>query len=161
MSCHTHPNGNLRLLLADARTELRAAKDDEANARAIAEQAAIDAAGGSKALGANADDRERALTIALLRDATYLRARQALRNAEDRVESLEAHLEGFMDARRDEERQVRAALAEALSRAGIQVDGPSEHAGFGAALTTTADRLLTRRVAHEYADAPEDDGIPF
>ena len=59
---------SLRSELADARIERREAQDSYDDAKAQAEQRVIDAAGGAKRLGANAEDRARAVTLALNAD---------------------------------------------------------------------------------------------
>jgi hypothetical protein len=108
----------LRLQLANARTDLRSAKDDHELAKAQAEQHAID----SGVNGKNADERARNLTLALAMDQAYQAALRALRAAEAEVERLDALLEGARDARRADEWAIRAKLADGLFRAGVQSD---------------------------------------
>jgi hypothetical protein len=57
-----------RQQLAEARIGLRLAQDVYDLVKAQAAQRIIEAAGGAKHMGANAEDRERALTIALAAD---------------------------------------------------------------------------------------------
>lgn len=113
----------LRLQLAQARADLRSAKDDYEAVRAACEQHAIDA---GHADGKNAEERSRKLVLALNGDRHYLAARRQYRQAEAEVERLDALLEGARDARRYDEWTIRARLADALMGAGVQSDGERE-----------------------------------
>ena len=114
----------LRTELADARAELRDAQDADDAITAQAEQRIIDAAGGAKHLGANAEDRARALTLALQDDEDHLHARSRLREAQARVDFAQALLDDAIDARRTEDRASRDRASAALERL-AEVRGPS------------------------------------
>lgn len=112
MNQHFRGLPEIRLSLADARANLRTAKDTLEIVRAEAEQRCIDLAGG--AIGKNETERSRALTLALARDPQYIRALSQARRVEAEVERLDALLEGAKDGRRLEEWTIRARLADAL-----------------------------------------------
>ena len=57
-----------RRQLAVARTALRTTQDDHDRIKAVTEHAVITQVGGSKQLGVNAEDRDRALRLALEAD---------------------------------------------------------------------------------------------
>lgn len=114
--------------LAGARAQLAAAKDAERFAKALAEAEAAAALNG--ALGKNAEERERTLTLALLRDPQYQAALAALRSSERLVLECEADLEAWRDARRESEWAVRAALVNALERRAIFSDAAGADASF-------------------------------
>jgi hypothetical protein len=153
MTTYVDQPQNLWEMLADARAEKRTALDTYSFVKAEAEQRAIDAAGGEKALGANADSRERALTLALARDRTHQEALGQLRYWERTVERLEASVQAYEDDRRSQERQVRAELVDALRTNGIPLDGRSEHAPASAVLRHTSDRALTNRARGAWQDS--------
>jgi len=111
----------LRLRLAECRTTLRQTKDLHEQALAQTEQAAID---DGRAVGKNAEERARSLTLALMNDASYQAARTRLRSAESETERVEALLESARDERRASEWQIRMRLADALFRGGVQSDEP-------------------------------------
>jgi len=127
----------LRLSLAEARSNLRSAKDAFEVAEAQAEQRAIDS---GLAGGKNIEERQRNTLLALQQDSAYLAAQKALRGAEGNVDRLEALLEGARDARRIDEWRIRAQLVGALNRAGVASDSP-DRAGDGA-FDDTAQSVL-------------------
>jgi hypothetical protein len=143
----------LRLRLADTRATLRQAKDMFTVAQAEAEQHAID---NGLAGGKNAEERARSLTLALQKDAAYTGALSRLRSAEAECERIEALLESARDERRASEWQIRAQLADALFRAGIQSDA-AEPAG-ESAFDDAVDSSIYLAQAPAYDDEIE---IPF
>lgn len=106
---------NLRLQLADARAALRNAKDNHDMVKAQAEQQAIDH---GFAGGKNTEERSRSLTIALIDDRRYQEVLSRLRNAEHQVDHIQAMLDNADDDRRAYEWSIRAALCDALGKAG-------------------------------------------
>lgn len=118
----------IREKLAKARINLRSAKDAYELARAKAEQQAVST---GKADGKNAEERARALTVALSEDTGYITARTALRTCEAEVDRQEAALEGARDARRYDEWTIRAQLVDALNRMHVP-SGHDDRAGEGA-----------------------------
>ena len=126
----------LRLAVADARSALRTAKDNHELAKAEAEQRAID----SGVNGKNETERTRNLTLALAQDRLYQEAHLQLRQWEAEVERREALLEAACDDRRNTEWQIRARLADALFRAGVQTDH-ADATGDGA-FDDTADEWI-------------------
>ena len=115
---------SLRSELADARIALREAQDGYDDAKAQAEQRVIDAAGGAKSLGANAEDRARAVTLALNSDEDYLHVLSRLREAQARVDQAQGLLEDAIDARRAEDRASRDRASAAIERL-AERSGPS------------------------------------
>lgn len=115
---------HVRLQLADARIHLRATQDEYDLVTADAEQRLIDAAGGAKGLGANAEDRARVLRVALTDDDAYRDALQALRSAQAEVDRLAAEVEITIDDRRAADRESRDRLTSTLQRWG---GGEDEH----------------------------------
>ncbi len=105
---------NLRLDLARAKSAMRIAQHTLRFEQAQYEEAIIERAGGSKALGANADDRQRALTIALGNDQDYQLLVKQVRELEYRVDDIEALIAGAVDERRRDEARIRDKLADAL-----------------------------------------------
>lgn len=105
----------LRQNLANARHELRAAKDSHATALAEATQRA-------QVTGKNKEERDTALALALHADEAYRNALQYMRRLEYEVERIEALLESACDDRRASEWQIRARLADGLFRANVQTD---------------------------------------
>lgn len=83
-------------------------------ARARAEQDVISALNGS--YGKNAEERERQLLLGLATHSGYQSAVRSAREAETALLMLEADLEVYKDARRQEEWSIRAELARALDR---------------------------------------------
>lgn len=104
----------LRIQFADAKAVLREQKADHETMKAIREQFAIDsgAHNGCK----NAEDRARALLIALDQDDDYLGARNRLRDAEYEVERLTAEITSAEDARDTEKLRVRDEANRVLDR---------------------------------------------
>jgi hypothetical protein len=140
----------LRAQLADARGRLRGTKDAYELAKAEAEQRAIEAGCNGK----NAEERGRSLLVAVSKDDQYLVAKAQLRYAENEVERLDALLEGARDARRYDEWQIRARLADALLQAGVQSDGDS---GAEGAFDDGMDAAVDEEIfAH---DRTEDNGM--
>jgi hypothetical protein len=95
----------LRKKLADIRGDLRDAERDLTYARALAEEAAIKKPDGAYAAARNAEERARALTLALGADEPYIAAATAEAMARDEMETLQAELDSLRDERR--ERQIR------------------------------------------------------
>ena len=115
---------SLRSEVAAARIELRDAQDAYEDAKAQAEQRIIDGAGGAKGLGANAEDRARALTLALNADENYPHTLSRLREAQARVDHAQALLGDAIDARRVEDRLSRDRASAAIERL-AESKGPS------------------------------------
>ncbi len=88
-----------RRQLAHARAALRTTQDDHDRIKAVTEQAIIAQAGGSKQLGTNSDDRDRALRLALEDDPAYLGIRHTLRQWQAEVDRLQAHIDDEIDER--------------------------------------------------------------
>lgn len=147
---------SLRRGVVTRRIDLRSANDREVIARAEAEARAIEAAGGTKALGANADERERALILALAQDSVYQSVFSLARQIQADAERVEAELEAAEDERRAGEWAIRARLADALDHRGIQSDTASgEDDG---AFDDSLDQRIIDRSTGEVID-PED--VPF
>ena len=127
---------DLRQQLADARDELRRAKDHYETIRAIVEM-------GVMTTGKNAEDRKRELTVALSRDATHEGALELLRTAERHVDRVQAAIDVAEDERREREWAIRARLADALGDAGHEDQ----------AFEITSDRRLSVAVASRYETA--------
>lgn len=89
--------------------------------RARAEQDVISALNGS--YGKNAEERERQLLLGLADHPTYQTALREARAAERALLMLEADLEVYKDARRQEEWSIRAGLARAI---GARAPGADE-----------------------------------
>lgn len=137
----------IRLALVDARATLRTARDTHEIVKAEAEQRAIDAG----ATGKNAEERSRALTLALARDGQYSRALAQVRRAEAETERLEALIEGARDARRIDEWAIRARLADALGSTPSDDADPAGDSTFDDAATERA----TQARAHAQRDMDE------
>lgn len=131
----------IRLSLVAARASFRAAKDTHELVTAEAEQRAIEAG----ATGKNAEERARALTIALNRDPLWLRSRTQLRHAEAEVERLQALLDSQDADRRAYEWSIRAGLVDALQARGHAAAEPVDVSAF----ETLPDELTTRRAFAE------------
>lgn len=99
--------GNLRIKLADARIDLRTAKDALETAKTIA---TMDVA------GKNDDERKRNQARALTESGLYGDALIYLRNCEATVEHLEAALDAAKDERAAEELRIRDQANQALDR---------------------------------------------
>lgn len=102
--------------LAQAEADLRGEQHALAILRAQVEHAAIEAAGGTKALGSNADDRARALILALEQDAEYTDCLLDEAILTRRVLRLKAEIACHEDARRGDELAARERLISLLER---------------------------------------------
>lgn len=102
----------LRRALVTAKDALRTAKEDHATLAAICEQRAIN----DGATGKNAEERERALRIALDKDGEYLTSRDRLDSAEYEVERLQVKIAILEDDRKARELTCRERNNEALDR---------------------------------------------
>lgn len=115
----------LRMRLVDVARALRDAKDDHEKIQARCEQQAILA---GAAGGKNAEERARALTIALASDDSYQLALTQVRRCEYEKERIEALLECARDERRAAEWQIRLKLADGLWRTGISTESTDDTA---------------------------------
>ncbi len=111
-----------RRQLAAARAALRTTQDDYNRIKAVTEQAVITQAGGSKHVGVNADDRERALRLALEVDPAYLGIRHTLRHWQTEVDRLQACVDDDIDERRHADRASRDRLSAALEAVSVHAD---------------------------------------
>lgn len=100
----------IRTELAVERCRLRDAERDLEFLTAVVDRDATEAAGGSKGLGTNADERERALILARQRNEQWVELAAEVECARDRIESLQAQLDIHRDARAER----RLALLERL-----------------------------------------------
>ncbi len=116
MSTRTSKKASPRVQLAAARIALRAAQDHYDLITAQAEQRIIDAAGGAKHLGANAEDRSRALTLALAEDHAHAEALTLLRQAQAEVDRLQAEVDDAIDERRTLDRASRDRASAAIEQ---------------------------------------------
>lgn len=150
------PLADLRSRIADKRAELQERSDKMAYYRAQAEQRAIAAAGGDeKMLGANAEARARALTIALWQDREYTRAYQERQQTEKEVNDLQTAIDSILDARRAEEWSIRGRLVGALTGRGL------DHPGLGTGSTDVMTEAGTQQaLAHAQAERDLDDLWP-
>jgi hypothetical protein len=153
---------DLRKRVAALQIGVREAREDLVLVKAQGESRAIEAAGGEKQLGANAEARERALLIALAADEDYQRLTNVLRALERGATQLEAELEGERDIRREIEWGIRARLAAALDGRGIhpenghgEIADDQPEADFEAA----ADAEAGDRLVAELRDEMEAKGI--
>ena len=116
---------DLRIALVETRAQLRDAEQRLAVTRAIAEAAAIDAAieahtiagrkvTPAKALGENADERERNMILALDDDSEYQAALGVQLRLQKEVE-LYAAISNREDDIRERNRQTRQALVDLLA----------------------------------------------
>lgn len=108
----------------------RNAREDLKTVKALAEQEIINAAGGS--LGKNADDRERALTIALASHDGYQTAMRDLREISQRLAVVTADLASYQETRRKHEWSVRQQLTIALRRLAPAADDTDQGIDDGA-----------------------------
>lgn len=92
----------------------------------------------------------------LANDGNYGDAREELREAEATVARIEALLEGVRDARRADEWQIRARLADALMRAGVQSDGEN-----GAEFDDATDYAAMRAFSGALNHLEEEESLPF
>jgi hypothetical protein len=105
-----------RVHLVTARSALRAAQDHYDLTRAQAEQRIIEAAGGTKNLGANAEDRTRALTLALAEDSAYTESLRVLRQAQAAADRWQAEVDDAIDQRRTLDRASRDRASAAIEQ---------------------------------------------
>ena len=117
---------DLRVRLASTQVASRNAREDLRVAQARAEARAIEAAGGEKTLGGNAESRGRALLLAVAQDSDYQDALAMVRSLEATSAILEAELEGERDRRREREWSVRLRLADALDRRGVPTESDDQ-----------------------------------
>ncbi len=110
---------SIRIELAQARIALRAAQDHFELTKAQGEHQIIGAAGGK--IGNNAEERSRNLLLALEQDPDYVQARARLREAQAKVDRLQAEIEDMIDARRKDDRASRDRLSAALEVIALQV----------------------------------------
>lgn len=101
--------------LAQAKIELRQAKDHFETVKAIVEMGVV-------TTGKNAEDRKRELTVALAQDEAYQAALGNLRGCEGDLDRVQAIIEQDEAERRDHEWSIRARLAEALGRLGLDTE---------------------------------------
>jgi len=111
-----------RCQLAAARAALRTTQDDHDRIKAMTEQAVIEQAGGPKQLGANSEDHERTLRLALEADPAYLGIRHTLRQWQAEGDRLQAQLDDEIDARRRADRASRDRLSTALEAVSVHAD---------------------------------------
>lgn len=104
----------LRTQLTEARIRLRSTRDLYDLAKVTAEAKAIETAGGAKNLGANEDERRRALCLALAESDSYSKWLSDVRLQEAALDRIEAALSNELDVRRAREWAVRERLADAL-----------------------------------------------
>jgi site-specific recombinase XerD len=148
-------NLTTRQQLAEARIALRLAQDVYDLAKAQAAQRIIDAAGGAKGLGANAEDRDRALTIALAADQECMTAEGTVRTYQAQVDRLQAQLDDEIDLRRTQDRATRADIA-AYVRDLVQRPHPHRSASApraadaGLANATLQQRVTVLRLFYDY-----------
>jgi hypothetical protein len=88
--------------LANAKDELRRAKDHEQTMRAIAEYTELS--------GKNADDRKRELAFVLSQDDGWRKAQNDVRDCEVAVDRAQAVIDQDESERRDREWKIRARL---------------------------------------------------
>ena len=118
---------SVRTELAEARIALRDAQAAFEETKAIVEQRIIASAGGAKELGSNAEERARALLLALQQDSDYIRMLAILREAQATVDRLQATLDDAIDQRRADDRRSRDRLSAALEHiAAHATDNPTE-----------------------------------
>jgi hypothetical protein len=122
MRQRTTKKASPRAQLAAARIALRAQQDHHERITAEAEQRSIDAAGGAKNLGANAEDRTRALTLALFEDHDYTESLMWLRAAQAEVDRLQAEIDDLIDQRRTLDRESRDRASAAIEQLALLSD---------------------------------------
>ena len=116
MSTRTTKKLSSRQRLAVARIALREVQDHYELVKAQAEQRIIEAAGGTKNLGANAEDRARSLTLALANDAPYTESLMWVRHAQAEVDRLQAEVDDLIDQRRKLDRDSRDRASAAIEQ---------------------------------------------
>jgi len=115
-------NLTTRQQLAEARIGLRLAQDVHDLIRAQATQRITEAAGGSKNMGINAEERDRALTIALAADEECMTAHGTVRDYQAQAERLQARVDDEIDDRRRADRASRDRLATMLELVSMHAD---------------------------------------
>ncbi len=108
--------------LAEARIALRLAQDVYDLAKAQAAQRIIEAAGGAKNMGSNAEDRDRALTIALAADEECRIAQGTVRDYQAAVDRAQTQVDDEIDLRRTQDRASRDRLSTALEAVSVHAD---------------------------------------
>lgn len=121
MRIHAVNPQNIYHQIAIARMDHSDAQSALKLTRARAEQDVIGALNGS--YGKNAEERERQLLLGLATHSGYQSALRSAREAETALLMLEADLEVYKDARRQEEWSIRAELARAI---GARAPGADE-----------------------------------
>lgn len=136
----------LRLDLAAARITLRQAKDELETAKAIAETTMIHngAAGGK-----NAEERARALIVALEGSTLYRDALSYLRESEALIDQLQAEIANEEDRMRADELRVREKLADALLKRRVAT-----------AVDDSASLELADAMAYAHQNGIQDDWYP-
>lgn len=97
--------------LADAAHTKRTSTDAAEWHRVEIELAAIERAGGAKNLGANAEERERVLSAAVIRDARYIQLHTEMREWERRLDNAAARCAGIRRRMRALEMQNEREVA--------------------------------------------------
>ena len=115
-------NLTTRQQLAEARIGLRLAQDVYDLVQAQAAQRITEAAGGAKHMGTNAEDRDRALTIALAADEECRIAQGTVRDYQAAVDRAQAQVEDEIDMRRMLDRASRDRLSTALEAVSIHAE---------------------------------------
>ena len=127
-----HPLATLRIDLANAKDDLRQAKDHYDTMRAICEMQVA-------TTGKTEADRKRELTVAMAQDDRHRAALHELRTAELTIDRIQAEIDAAEDERRADEWSIRARLADALA-------GRTEDAAFDYA----SDRRVTTEARTRY-----------
>lgn len=104
---------NARKLVLERENDVILAKRKFTVAQALAEKQVIDSAGDEKALGANAEARQRAMTLALEHNRLFVTARDDLDNAMLELDDAKLKLEILFDARRFYEYEQRERMLSA------------------------------------------------
>lgn len=113
---------DIRLELAGARANLRAAEDQYEQDKLMAELARGESvAWDAKALGANAEERKVRFAAAVEADPATQASRGEYRAAQYEVERLQATLDGLLDVRRQQDMELRERNIALLE--GWQADG--------------------------------------
>jgi len=112
----------IRQQLAEARIAVRLAQDGYDLVKAQAAQRVIDAAGGAKHMGTNAEERERALTIALAADEECRIAQGTVRDYQAQVDRTQAQVDDEIDLRRMLDRASRDRLSTALEAVSMHAE---------------------------------------
>lgn len=110
---------SIRLQIAEAQIKLRELKTELATAEASTEKAAIDAAGGMKALGSNEAERKAALAYAVADSPICRKLQRDIITAEGVLLRLEAAQGDQQDEAQRERWRVRARLCDALEALGM------------------------------------------